>query len=65
MCQYGNCHEQDKLPVQVSTGNGEQRARFCSEFHAALWLLKWAIAREQNVNRRLSALALLDVAFKE
>ena len=67
MCQYGNCHEEESLPVLVSTGGRavNERKRFCSEYHAALWLLRWAVLREHNPNRKASANTLLDAAYKE
>lgn len=77
LCEYGNCHvEQDAhrvtpdipLPVIVSItqkDGGGERKRFCSEYHAALWLLRWAKTREQNLHRRMSAMALLEAAYKE
>lgn len=48
MCAYGDCHESDKLPVKVSIGYGEHRVRFCSEYHAALWLVRLARIRKQT-----------------
>lgn len=74
LCGYGNCREEDTrdgergLPVIVTVvqkGGGGERKRFCSEYHAALWLLGWASKREQNINRRMSAEALRDASYKE
>lgn len=76
LCGYGNCHveqqkakyEENNLPVIVTIvvkGGGGERKQFCSEFHAALWLLGWASKRDQNINRRVSAAALREAAYKE
>lgn len=40
MCRYGNCDSEDiTVIVSVPRGGIMQRVRFCSEAHAALWLM--------------------------
>ena len=41
LCAFGNCHNDE---VRVTLNNGDERPAFCSELHAALWLvgrLRW------------------------
>lgn len=61
LCQYANCHESENLPVRLSVDSGEQRLRFCSEMHAAGWLL-WRCANlEQNLNRKMAAMGCSEI----
>ena len=50
LCQYGNCVN-TKTPIIVTRlveGGGGDRARFCCEKHAALWLLRRSTVLDAN-----------------
>lgn len=41
LCAFGNCHNYEAV---VTINTGDERPAFCSELHAALWLvgrMKW------------------------
>ena len=60
LCQFGNCKTEGELPVKVSVGGGDQRLAFCSETHAAAWLLTRA-SHHHDINVKLGAMAAYEV----
>ncbi len=39
ICQYGNCDETD-TPITITDRKAAERARFCCQEHAALYLMR-------------------------
>lgn len=60
LCQFGNCKVIGSLPVKVSIRSGEERVAFCSEVHAAAWLLT-VVSRHHEINARMTGMAAYEI----